>query len=195
MAKQRVLAICGQSENFKIIKKIFRNRDIEVKGVEDASALGWAASKAPGLVIVCAELPRMSGYALVNKLRKSNETKSIPIVLTSSQATEETFAQHKKLSTRANEYLLEPFTEEQMIAAIGRAAPDLGVHPGGGTDELMDDIIDETPSGDSPLYCLSCGASVPVKEGWKGNLSEQNIDEWSTGLCPSCGSGMLGLRR
>ena len=43
---------------------------------------------------------------------------AIPLIITSSKATEQTFAQHRKLKTRANAYLKKPFSMDALIGEI-----------------------------------------------------------------------------
>ena len=73
------------------------------EGVELARALH------PDCVVLCVELPGLSGYSWCNRLKKDDALKRIPLVITSSEATPETFEQHRKLKTRAEDYLLKPF--------------------------------------------------------------------------------------
>jgi CheY-like chemotaxis protein len=73
----------------------------------------------PDAVVLCVELPRMSGYSICQKLKKDDSLKAIPLVLTSSEATAETFEAHRKLKARAEEYLLKPFTPETLLELLG----------------------------------------------------------------------------
>ncbi len=90
----------------------------------------YAKSNAPDLIVLCVELTRGSGYSVCNKLKKDSQLATIPLILTSAQATEETFEQHKKLRTRAEAYLKKPFEADEIIAMMrdyvelgGSAAP------------------------------------------------------------------------
>src|SRR5512136_757099 len=73
----------------------------------------------PDCVVLCVELPGLSGYSWCNRLKKDGSLKSIPLVITSSEATPETFDQHRKLKTRAEDYLLKPFQPETLVERIG----------------------------------------------------------------------------
>jgi CheY-like chemotaxis protein len=84
------------------------------EGVE--LARDWA----PEAIVLCVELPRMSGYLICQKLKKDDALKGIPLVLTSAEATAETFEKHKGLKARAEEYLLKPYPPSALIAALGR---------------------------------------------------------------------------
>ncbi|MBM4281584.1 MAG: response regulator [Deltaproteobacteria bacterium] len=106
-----------------------RARGYQVKQVDDGKdVLEHALKERPELIVLCVELPKMSGYSICNKLKKDNDLKSIPLIITSKEATPETFAQHKKLKTRAEEYLIKPFTEADLAYKVGG----LGILPADG---------------------------------------------------------------
>src|SRR5262249_18832199 len=71
----------------------------------------------PAVVPLCVE-PRNVGYAICNKLKKNNAWKSTPIILMSSEATAETFDQHRKLKTHADAYLIKPFAVEALLERV-----------------------------------------------------------------------------
>jgi CheY-like chemotaxis protein len=83
------------------------------EGVELARALR------PDCVVLCVELPGLSGYSWCNRLKKDDALKSIPLVITSSEATPETFEQHRKLKTRAEDYLIKPFLPATLVERVG----------------------------------------------------------------------------
>ncbi|MBN2359987.1 MAG: response regulator [Deltaproteobacteria bacterium] len=77
----------------------------------------------PALVVLCVELPKMSGYSICNKLKKDDDLKALPLIITSSEATPETFEQHKKLKTRADGYLIKPFDGKALFEQIKALIP------------------------------------------------------------------------
>lgn len=81
--------------------------------------LDLARDWAPAAVVLCVELPGMSGYLVCQKLKKDDELKNLPLVLTSAEATEETFEKHRTLKARADEYLLKPYTAEALVEKLG----------------------------------------------------------------------------
>jgi DNA-binding response OmpR family regulator len=87
---------------------------------DGAEALTLARQEHPDLIVLCVELSRGSGYSVCNKLKKDSELSSIPLILTSSQATEETFEQHKKLRTRAEAYLKKPYQIDNLLEIAGQ---------------------------------------------------------------------------
>jgi DNA-binding response OmpR family regulator len=76
----------------------------------------------PDAIVLCVELPKMSGYSICNKLKKDDALRTVPLVITSSEATPETFEQHRKLKTRAEDYLIKPFGGAALVERLGGRA-------------------------------------------------------------------------
>ncbi len=78
----------------------------------------------PQVLILNVELPRGSGYAICSKLRKDEGLKATKVLLTSAEATQKAFDDHKKLKLgRADDYLLKPFEVDELsrkaVALLG----------------------------------------------------------------------------
>jgi CheY-like chemotaxis protein len=71
----------------------------------------------PSLIVLCID-PKRTGWAVCNRLRKSTTLKATPLIITSAEATEKDFEDHKKLKTRAEEYLHKPFSAEALVDKI-----------------------------------------------------------------------------
>ncbi|MFO0583617.1 MAG: response regulator [Anaeromyxobacter sp.] len=91
--------------------------ETEVVG-EGKEGLLRATSQHPDAIVLCVELPDMSGYLVCQKLKKDEALRSIPLVLTSADATEKSFADHQKLKVRADAYLLKPFPPQTLIESL-----------------------------------------------------------------------------
>jgi CheY-like chemotaxis protein len=129
-------------------------RGAEVSLARDAgTALEVARGERPDAIVLCAELVGGSGFAICNKLRKDSDLREIPLLLTSADASDETFEQHRKLKTRADAYLHKPFAMSELIAQLTSLAG----------------LPDETPgqSDDEDLLAFDAAfASIaPVDEG------------------------------
>jgi CheY-like chemotaxis protein len=77
-----------------------------------------ARADSPDLIVVCVEAQPTNGYMLCTRLKKDDALKAIPVVLTSAQATPDSFEKHKKLKTRAEEYLIKPFHPDELLQKI-----------------------------------------------------------------------------
>lgn len=105
--------------------------EVRVTG-DGREGIDLAREWGPEAVVLSVELPGMSGYLVCQKLKKDEALKALPLVLTSAEATEETFEKHRTLKARADEYLFKPYTAEALIEKLGalvglpegHAAPD-----------------------------------------------------------------------
>lgn len=87
--------------------------------VDDGDAgIAMASENAPDLILLTIELPRMNGFSVCNKLKRNASLKKVPLVLLSSEATDETFDQHKRLRTRADEYVHKPVTVGELVERL-----------------------------------------------------------------------------
>ncbi len=143
---------------------------IEARGLEarvtgdGKEGLDLARVDRPDLIVLCVELPRMSGYSVCNKLKKDDQLKSIPLVIISAEATPETFEQHRKLKTRAEGYLIKPFDAASLLKTIeGLVA--LPPEPAEVSSEelvTLDDVDLETLGPDTSLQIAEGASAVPT---------------------------------
>jgi len=112
---------------------------------DSEQGMSLAKEESPDLIVVCVEAQPTNGYMLCTRLKKDEQLKSIPIILTSSQATPDSFEKHKKLKTRAEEYLIKPFAPQAMLEKASRL---LGVElpaEAGGEEEII--AVEDEPLG------------------------------------------------
>jgi len=127
-------------------------RGLAVRATGDgAGGIELARDQRPHAIVLCVELPRMSGYAVCQRIRKDEELKSIPLVITSSEATAETFENHRKLKVRADAYLHKPFAAAHLLDTLRSLIP-LPEAPSGEDVVTLDDV--EELSGEMPLEPL-----------------------------------------
>jgi CheY-like chemotaxis protein len=162
--------------------------------VDDGNAgLQQASSDRPDLILLSIELPRMNGFSVCNKLKKDASLKDVPLIIMSSESSEETFEQHKKLRTRAEDYVHKPIAFGELLqhiqAFVGIGAPPSTEGDGaividdeieiGSTDYVLEDeptaaleaLEPETlqapprPPGSSPSAVGGSGRGVEGLEG------------------------------
>jgi len=143
MAGKHILAFEPDPVYAKMLQDEFGARGHSVEIVADGTVgLERAAASPPDLIYLCIELPRISGFSVCNKLRKNPETETIPLIITSAEATEDVFEKHKKLKARADEYLLKPFGEDKIIPIVERLLKIAGAV--GGDDAGLDLETDDS---------------------------------------------------
>jgi CheY-like chemotaxis protein len=112
--------------------------------VDDGNVgLQQAAADKPDLVLLSIELPRMNGFSVCNKLKKDASLKDVPLIIMSSESSDETFEQHKKLRTRAEDYVHKPIAFGELLQHIQAFVPMGSIRPpseGDSSIVIEDDI-------------------------------------------------------
>lgn len=81
-----------------------------------AEALEAALAKPPDLILSDVMMPRLDGFGLIDELRKRPQTRTIPVILLSARAGEE--SKVGGLSAGADDYLVKPFTAKELMARV-----------------------------------------------------------------------------
>ncbi|MFL5309435.1 MAG: response regulator [Myxococcales bacterium] len=190
-----------------------------LKATNSEQGMALARQEIPDVIVVCVEAQPTNGYMLCTRLKKDERLKDVPVILTSANATEESFEKHKKLKTRAEGYLIKPFGARAMLhmAAhlLGAPAGDeqmvsmddesLGLESGvAGEDEPIqlgeDEAAEAHSASDEPVVELEelvemddAPASVPDREG--GDEDLDMFDQAFDALKPADGSGRVAVEK
>jgi CheY-like chemotaxis protein len=120
--------------------------------VDDGSAgLQRAASDRPDLILLSIELPRMNGFSVCNKLKKDPNLKDVPLIIMSSESSDETFEQHKKLRTRAEDYVHKPIAFGELLLHIQGFVPLAAIPPSESDGAIVIDDEIEIASTDDVI--------------------------------------------
>jgi DNA-binding response OmpR family regulator len=118
MADRIALAIEPDKDTANQIRRLLEPKGFQVESIPNGDeAMEWGRTNKPAVIILSVE-PRKVGYAISNKLRRSPSLREVPLVLISSEETLATFEQHKKLKSRADEYLLKPLEESVFVSKV-----------------------------------------------------------------------------
>jgi CheY-like chemotaxis protein len=130
----------------------------ETSVVDDANVgLQTATGNPPDLILLAIELPRMNGFSVCNRLKRDAALKDVPLLILSSDSTDETFEQHRRLRTRADDYIHKPIAVAALIERIralgvlGDAAVQVSAPPG---EILLDEAVvmdEQVPSPDAEV--------------------------------------------
>jgi signal transduction histidine kinase len=80
-------------------------------------ALRSALADPPDLILSDVMMPGLDGFELLKELRARKETSTIPVVLLSARAGEE--SRVEGLDSGADDYLIKPFTARELLARVG----------------------------------------------------------------------------
>jgi PAS domain S-box-containing protein len=90
----------------------------EVEEAADGeAALAVARAGPPDLVLADVMMPRLDGFGLLRELRADSRTRTVPVVLLSARAGEE--SRVEGLAAGADDYLVKPFSARELLARVG----------------------------------------------------------------------------
>src|SRR3712207_4075429 len=123
---QTVLVFESDAEFAGDLRTELQQLDCSVQVFDDGNTgLQQAASVKPDLILLSIELPRMNGFSVCNKLKKDPSLKDVPLIIMSSESSDETFEQHRKLRTRAEDYVHKPIAFGELLQRITTFVPSL----------------------------------------------------------------------
>jgi DNA-binding response OmpR family regulator len=96
---------------------------------QGAEAIVLARLHTPDLVVLDLGLPDISGLTVATDLKADETTSAIPILVCSADDREETMK--ACMSAGCSEYLLKPFSADDLLAAVERTLRKSGVGPDG----------------------------------------------------------------
>jgi CheY-like chemotaxis protein len=174
MADRIVLCIEPDAATVAEVRRTLSPHGLRIESISNGEqAMDWARANGPALIVLSVE-PRKVGYAICNKIKRNPALKDVPLILVSAEETMATFEQHKKLKSRADDYLLKPFDNETLLervkALIDLEGGDAVAVEAGDIDEieLADDELAEVSDDDVGLveeHTHTDIAGLPADEG------------------------------
>jgi CheY-like chemotaxis protein len=137
---QRILVFESDAAFADEVKSNFERMGLLVDVAADGpTGLELAAAHRPDLILLTIELPGMNGFLVCKKIKKTIELESVPLVILSSEVDQETFEQHKKLRTRADEYIRKPIAFRELLDRVQGFVPSgNGVSADSGEETALD---------------------------------------------------------
>jgi PAS domain S-box-containing protein len=115
-SRPRVLLADDNADMREYVRKLL-GRKYEVVAVADGeAALAAAYEQVPDLVLSDIMMPKLDGFGLLTQLRADERTRSVPIVLLSARAGEE--SRVEGLEAGADDYLVKPFSARELLARV-----------------------------------------------------------------------------
>ena len=113
---ERVLLADDNADMREYVARLLGDRYEVVAVSNGEEALKSAVSAPPDLILSDIMMPGLDGFALLNELRARPETKTIPVLLLSARAGEE--SRFEGLGAGADDYLIKPFTSRELLARV-----------------------------------------------------------------------------
>ncbi len=113
-----LIYIVEDDENIKEIEMFaLKNAGYEVQGFDCASAFyARLKERLPSLVLLDIMLPDEGGLEIIQKLRRSANTRRLPVILVTAKTTE--LDKVKGLDTGADDYITKPFGVMELISRV-----------------------------------------------------------------------------
>ncbi|MSP63311.1 MAG: response regulator [Myxococcales bacterium] len=192
MAERLVFLIDADAAIAARVSTVLQGNGLRVLSFADGNE-ALAQKEVPALIILCID-PKRLGWAICNRMKKSASLKGVPLIVTSEEASEKDFEDHKQLKNRAEEYLQKPFAMDALIDKVVGLIGDLewgGVEVPGEDVSIEDDLdveveVDEPP----PVIALSDDSEEAAAEALPDSLL---IDEETDAAFDAIGA--VGLAR
>ncbi len=113
---ERILLADDNADMREYVRRLLEERYQVVTVSNGEEALTSAVADPPDLILSDIMMPGLDGFGLLTELRARAETKTIPIVLLSARAGEE--SRVEGLGAGADDYLIKPFTARELLARV-----------------------------------------------------------------------------
>ena len=112
----RILLADDNSDMREYVRRLL-SQTYEVVAVQDGAAALQAARQQPfDLVLSDVMMPQLDGFGLLAALRSDERTKTLPVILLSARAGEE--SKVEGLEAGADDYLVKPFSARELLARV-----------------------------------------------------------------------------
>jgi signal transduction histidine kinase len=115
--RPRILLADDNADMRLYVRGLLAERWIVETAADGQEALEKAMLASPDLVLSDVMMPRLDGFGLLRELRRHPKTSTIPVVLLSARAGEE--SKVEGLERGADDYLIKPFSAQELIARVG----------------------------------------------------------------------------
>ena len=118
--KTKILVVDDEPDIVRVVARIMESCDYEVVTAQDGfEALGAAQVEKPDVIILDLNLPGMNGFEVCHRLRTTEATRAIPIVMMTAAYVSIEDARRGDASG-ADEYVVKPFLREVLIHNVQR---------------------------------------------------------------------------
>lgn len=115
----KILIADDQRENVELIQDILGFVGYEVAVAKDGEQALTAANDMPDLILLDINMPKLDGFAVLERLKNDDRIKHIPVIMLTAQADVE--SRVRGLASGADDYLTKPFSPKELLARIERS--------------------------------------------------------------------------
>jgi two-component system cell cycle response regulator DivK len=117
MSHKRILIVEDTEDNRQILRDLLTNAGFDIVEAHDGEAAVKAASKhRPDLILMDIQLPILSGYEAIRRIKANRTLQPIPIIAVTSYALSED--KEKARAAGCDGYIAKPFSPRQLLATV-----------------------------------------------------------------------------
>ena len=117
MAPKKVLVVDDEIHITHVVTIKLRNNGYEVISAENgAEAFDLVCEEAPDIIVTDFQMPIMTGLELVQKLRQTEQTKDIPVIMLTARSFSIDKEQQKELGI--SELVSKPFSPRELLRTV-----------------------------------------------------------------------------
>ncbi|MCP4215902.1 MAG: response regulator [bacterium] len=116
--KQLILIVDDVPKNLQVLGNILREKQYKISvATNGRQALDMAAGLLPELILMDVMMPELDGFEACKLLKKSADTKDIPIIFLTAKTESEDIV--KGFGLGAADYVTKPFNKAELLARVG----------------------------------------------------------------------------
>jgi PAS domain S-box-containing protein len=115
--RSRILVADDNADMRDYVQRLLGDQYEVVAAADGESALKSARGHRPDLILSDVMMPRLDGFGLLRAVRADQDLKSVPVILLSARAGEE--SRVEGLDAGADDYLVKPFSARELVARVG----------------------------------------------------------------------------
>lgn len=112
----RVLVVDDNPDMRRYVGRLLSSRFEVITAADGATALDLVRERKPDLVLSDAMMPQLDGFGLLKAIRSRAELRTIPVILLSARAGEE--SRIEGLDAGADDFLVKPFSARELLARV-----------------------------------------------------------------------------
>jgi DNA-binding response OmpR family regulator len=119
MGKEKILIIDDEPDFVETLTLMLQARNYDVvTALDGTEGLSKARTEHPDLTILDIMMPGMNGYEVCQKLKTSNDTKNMPVIMLTAKGEKASVIQARK--AKADDYIVKPFNLPTLINKVSK---------------------------------------------------------------------------
>ncbi|NEU71521.1 response regulator [Hassallia byssoidea VB512170] len=114
--RSRILLADDNADMREYLRKLLSTQYEVIAVADGEAALAAVQEQVPDLVLSDVMMPKLDGFGLLTRLRQDQRTRSVPLILLSARAGEE--SRVEGLEAGADDYLVKPFSAREILARV-----------------------------------------------------------------------------